>query len=341
MSESKPVYLFYYIQNERGEDAQHPNACKVNCSVPGKILFQDILSSFPLDSSSSFHFRFQTTIDKQTVFLDITNPEDTVPVVGVNIVAKVLRLDNLTCATKRTDGLTLRQNFMNTHASTHESSPKDVAPRAQSTAQSTNVASSSNRVQKVSNSNASSSSSSVPSSSFQSADSKQVKSVAHINTSDVVVPDEVDEDLQGKSDYVKAQVMARRNELKKAQQERLAEAARLEAEKLSDAQEKDAAKAIWGPKLSEWSDEPSGSKKNIRILLSTLHTILWEGAKWEPVPMAKLIVALKVKIYFMKAITIVHPDKHNHLNATQQYIATTIFHTLESAYRPFQETELS
>lgn len=32
-----------------------------------------------------------------------------------------------------------------------------------------------------------------------------------------------------------------------------------------------------------------GLKKDIRGLLSTLHTVLWQGAKWEEVPISKLI----------------------------------------------------
>ena len=157
----------------------------------------------------------------------------------------------------------------------------------------------------------------------------------------MVVPDEVDADLEGKSDYVKAKVMERRAELKRQQEARLAEVAEREREKAAEQEERDRFKAQYDGPLAAWSSETGGAKKNIRVLLSTLHTVLWEGAKWEPVPMAKLVMAAKVKFWFMKAITIVHPDKQNTMEASQRYVATAIFHSLENAYRTFQETEMS
>ena len=155
----------------------------------------------------------------------------------------------------------------------------------------------------------------------------------------MVVPDVVDEDLQDKSDYVKATVMARRAELARIQAERIAEVEAREAAVASEQVERDAAKSAVGATLEAWATE-HGRVKPVRILLSTLHTVLWEGTKWEPVPMAKLVVAAKVKFYFMRAITIVHPDKQGAMDATQRFIATQIFHALETAYRTLQETEM-
>ena len=56
--------------------------------------------------------------------------------------------------------------------------------------------------------------------------------------------------------------------------------------------------------------------------------------------MAKLLIPDRVKLYYMKAIRIVHPDKHNTMDVTQRYIAETIFHALETAYRLFQDAEM-
>lgn len=42
----------------------------------------------------------------------------------------------------------------------------------------------------------------------------------------------------------------------------------------------------------------------------------------------------------MKAIRIVHPDKHNTMDVTQRFIAEAIFHALETAYRHFQDAEM-
>ena len=89
----KPVYCFYHLQGERGESAAHPNAFRVTCATPGRVSLSDVLSSFPLAGTSSFHFRFQMKVDTQSVFLDLgEHPDDAVPTVNGSIIAKVLRL---------------------------------------------------------------------------------------------------------------------------------------------------------------------------------------------------------------------------------------------------------
>ena len=52
---------------------------------------------------------------------------------------------------------------------------------------------------------------------------------------------------------------------------------------------------------------------NIRALLSTLHTVLWEGSGWNPPNMTDLVETNKVKKQYMKANLVVHPDKVNSL----------------------------
>lgn len=53
-----------------------------------------------------------------------------------------------------------------------------------------------------------------------------------------------------------------------------------------------------------------GKERNIRALLSTLHTVLWEGeTRWKPVGMADLVTPEQVKKYYRKAALVVHPDK--------------------------------
>jgi preprotein translocase subunit Sec63 len=56
----------------------------------------------------------------------------------------------------------------------------------------------------------------------------------------------------------------------------------------------------------EWSE---GKKKNIRALLSSMHTILWEETTWKPVGMHQMVTAVDVKKTYRKACLAVHPDK--------------------------------
>ena len=123
------------------------------------------------------------------------------------------------------------------------------------------------------------------------------------------------------------------------QEARIAEVAEREAAAATEQSERDAFRGQFDAALTAWASEPTGAKRNVRALLSTLHSVLWEGAKWEPVPLAKLVVAAKVRFFFLRACTIVHPDKHNALDPSQKYLATTIFHALETAFRLFQDTE--
>lgn len=59
-------------------------------------------------------------------------------------------------------------------------------------------------------------------------------------------------------------------------------------------------------RISGWRD---GKEGNLRALLASLDTVLWDGANWTKVGMGDLIMPNKVKIVYMKAIARVHPDK--------------------------------
>lgn len=52
-----------------------------------------------------------------------------------------------------------------------------------------------------------------------------------------------------------------------------------------------------------------GKESNLRALLSTLQTVLWEGSQWREIGMGELLMPGKVKFNYMKGIAKVHPDK--------------------------------
>ena len=56
----------------------------------------------------------------------------------------------------------------------------------------------------------------------------------------------------------------------------------------------------------DWTE---GKQRNIRALLCSLHTVLWEGAKWQEVGMHQLVSLADVKKMYRKACLSVHPDK--------------------------------
>uniref|UniRef100_UPI0037E99552 cyclin-G-associated kinase isoform X2 n=1 Tax=Semicossyphus pulcher TaxID=241346 RepID=UPI0037E99552 len=78
-----------------------------------------------------------------------------------------------------------------------------------------------------------------------------------------------------------------------------------------------------------------GKERNIRALLSTLHTVLWEGeTRWKPVGMADLVTPDQVKKYYRKAVLIVHPDKAT--GKPYEHYAKMIFMELNDAWSEFE-----
>ena len=52
-------------------------------------------------------------------------------------------------------------------------------------------------------------------------------------------------------------------------------------------------------------------KNHIKVLLCTLHTILWKGNTWQIIGMDKMSDPNQVKKFYRKAMMMCHPDKIN------------------------------
>lgn len=87
-------------------------------------------------------------------------------------------------------------------------------------------------------------------------------------------------------------------------------------------------------KVRDWTD---GKENNIRALLCSLHTVLWDGeARWKPIGMDKLVTADQVKKWYRKAVLSVHPDKL--VGTPQESLAKLIFMELNDAWAEFEES---
>ncbi|KAL1839071.1 hypothetical protein VTJ49DRAFT_1901 [Mycothermus thermophilus] len=87
-------------------------------------------------------------------------------------------------------------------------------------------------------------------------------------------------------------------------------------------------------RVASWRD---GKRDNLRALLSSLDTVLWEGSGWKKVGLHELVVASKVKIIYMKAIAKTHPDKIAPDASTEvRMIAGHVFSTLNEAWDKFK-----
>ncbi|KRZ60588.1 Cyclin-G-associated kinase [Trichinella nativa] len=87
-------------------------------------------------------------------------------------------------------------------------------------------------------------------------------------------------------------------------------------------------------KIRSWIE---GKDRNIRGLLCSLHTVLWQGnEKWEEIGMAELVTAAQVKKYYRKACLAVHPDKL--IGTAHEQLAKLIFMELNDAWSEFEKT---
>merc|ERR1719293_272518 len=72
--------------------------------------------------------------------------------------------------------------------------------------------------------------------------------------------------------------------------------------------------------MTKWAKTPDGQAyKDIKVLLSTLHTVTWQGCAWKELPLAELVAnEAKIKTWYRKAILLVHPDKQADTPPEQQ-----------------------
>ena len=92
-----------------------------------------------------------------------------------------------------------------------------------------------------------------------------------------------------------------------------------------------------GPKLKEWS-EAHGKKKNVRALLSGMDKVMWPESRWQPISIADLLDAKRVKRAYYKATRACHPDKLVHLSFEQRFVGTRVFDALSQAYSDFEDS---
>nr|GMD04267.1 J domain-containing protein required for chloroplast accumulation response 1 isoform X1 [Ipomoea batatas] len=86
----------------------------------------------------------------------------------------------------------------------------------------------------------------------------------------------------------------------------------------------------------------TGKEGDIRLLLSTLHHILWFNSGWLPVPLTYLIESSRVKKAYQKARLCLHPDKLQQRGATipQKHIAEKVFSILQDAWAVFLSQDI-
>jgi len=88
--------------------------------------------------------------------------------------------------------------------------------------------------------------------------------------------------------------------------------------------------------LKDWAKTPDGqSFKEIRTLLSTLHTVIWKDSGWPELPLSELVADSSIKKNYRKAILLAHPDRHQSASPEQQVRADRIFNALNESFKKF------
>ncbi|PSS28916.1 Auxilin-related protein [Actinidia chinensis var. chinensis] len=98
--------------------------------------------------------------------------------------------------------------------------------------------------------------------------------------------------------------------------------------------EKDIEMDLLDEEIRSWS---AGKEANIRMLLSTLHHILWPDSGCYVIPLTNLVDSSQVKKAYQKARLCLHPDKLQQRGATikQKYVADKAFSILQEAWAAY------
>lgn len=141
----------------------------------------------------------------------------------------------------------------------------------------------------------------------------------------------------GKSAKVQTAIIDRVNKMEESRRKAVAEVKQREMDKKRREDEEDSIRLQLEPKIKVWSEE-HGKKKQLQALLASLHTILWDGAKWKQISIGDILSPSKCKKFYFKATLVVHPDKTRDLSAEKRFLAKRIFDALTQAKTIFDES---
>lgn len=350
-------FAFYYFQSELGESLDAPNAFPIP-SV--SLTFGQFLEYFPVRRSGSMNFRFQME-DKTYgyVWMDPYSATEKLPTYMGNITAKVLLLDSNTTSQRKsrlrrkavmlpetssgstkTAIPTLSESkppslkASTSYGDNLSKSPVNIPaiPKPPSTEQVTNFFDDAVVLEQapVVNqwANPSAPSPDVDLWAFPASDATPTGSIAANIPSDIAEKKPTREQL----------VEQREAQIEDRVRGALAFKQEVDENLKREAEELEAAKAKHDKNLTVWAMN-NNEKRNVRVLLSNMHTVLWPGHKWKPISLGDIIEAKQVKLQYRKAMLVVHPDRCSIASAETRFIAKRIFEAINEAYEEFLKKE--
>jgi hypothetical protein len=306
------------------------------------------------------HARFQAADQEDGyVWEDITNQDEVLPTFRGAVVAKILRLDR--------DAETKRHNRLRMKAARSNQSIDRDSFLSQSKVQGRNNSSNSN-----SNSNSNGSSCGNSSSSSSSSSSNNNNNNRDRGTVEDIF--DIDSDCNSGHDYQQQQqhqqlqsastdrsvspptkapepsyvekefdraalAEAREQAVSDKVREALEEKQERDEMQAKEADEIEAARLKHDKKLTSWSTDTGGNKKNVRSLLSSMHSVMWVGNNWKQISVADVIEGNRVKFMYRKAMLVVHPDRCSGMDPETKFLAKRIFEAVNEAYQEFLTKE--
>eukprot|EP01029_Cantina_marsupialis_P025337 TRINITY_DN669_c0_g2_i1.p1 TRINITY_DN669_c0_g2~~TRINITY_DN669_c0_g2_i1.p1 ORF type:complete len:394 (-),score=104.66 TRINITY_DN669_c0_g2_i1:165-1346(-) len=391
------VVVFYFLQGELGEDVVHPNGYILNfkTSNPQPCL-KDILRTFPLRDNGRFHYRFRTMLQNKHVYIDITNPEEKLPMKSGVIFMKVLRIkdkevkiplyrpkepvaasfipsDNTLHASVVDNIQKMKLNMSKTpaqpitHGFSAPATPITITPPNESVAgtshddidimfgspqhkvQQPKLTARQLAAQRRRNHNSSitglgSTSPRIgngfkPVTSVRSQAQTQMKNNSQTNNTNNTQTTTTTTTKAPSAAEVQEAIRERQRKTEQHIQDRVDEVRRRDEREAEQEEERHQAHLELGDKVTAWEME-SGQRRNLRTLLATLHTVLWEGATWKPCSISTLLSPSQVRRKYLRALPVVHPDKNSGKETNRKFIAERAFEALNAAWKDFQEKEL-
>jgi len=369
--------ILYSFIGELGESIDTPNALQIPSITTSTVKFKQFLeiiqSQKGILGAGQHHYRFRMDDTKHGyVWLDITNGEETIPAYSFNnsnnnIMVKILKLDQES-SMKRKSRLRLKQNLDNGNStkyvasagsknksgSENSNSKKDyntsysdtISPRPDSNKSTTTAAASSKNsiVPPISQPSQSApvvedlfSFSHDEFQDFQSSPIVSTSDSKSSSSADFGVDIDIDES-NGKPLSREELAAKRMNTVAEKVNEAMEFKREVEEKQKKESDEFDIAKTKHDKNLENWAHN-NKEKRNIRTLLSTMHTVLWPGCSWQAVGLGDVLDAKQVKLKYRKAMLVVHPDRCSGSSAEVKFIAKRIFEAINEAYEEFLKKE--
>jgi hypothetical protein len=356
------MHILYFFQGQLGESEEDPNAFLIPGSVP--ITFGSFLKHFPI-KTTDLHFRFRAEdSDFGFVWIDISSHDEKLPV-GKDqlIIAKVLKLD-VESVTKRARILKLKsketlKNLGNQQNASNipYKDPKPVSAEVFSNhkhAQSPRPRYSDDGPVRDDVPDSKGGDGDVfqetPDSIFDSGDTAD--DIDDSSNQPPPVSSNFDDELNAISAAApppppvaevkldRYELIAKKNDkIKEQVQDALDFKKELDNKKETEALEFDAARTKYEAKIMIWSTVNGNEKRNVRSLLSSMHTVVWEGCRWKHIGLGDLLEPKQVKLQYRKAMLIVHTDKTPHEPVYVRFIAKRCFEAINEAYEEFLKKE--